>query len=165
MFNSSTFKYIFSNIALYTSLGFPVTDSVELLQKRARISKKYTNLLHRVINLLNEGKSITESFAEMIHMKKYGKILSVLLHTQEQAGSVALGFKSIEECVDKIEHSKQTIIQNFAYPILVLCFACAMIFFIGNIHFSKNNLTIYRPACTDSHIHTITFEIFRICNT
>jgi len=128
----SFFKYL----SLYTSSSLDVVSAVSLTEKRIR-TKRLKKVLVEILESLQKGISITDSF-EMLYRKKYiDSVMWTMLVSSYKAGV----FERACHMISEYQKTKMTMNKSFAgalaYPAGVLASSFLMVYFLIAIIFPK----------------------------
>lgn len=127
----------FTYAALYLSSSADSVTAFKMAARRIEKHKQHHNYILEVIQKLENGQSITESF-EVLKNKKYVNAISwALLSSTDTSGSMLAAFKNISEYMKASSKMKKAFISSLAYPVGVVFLALTMVYFLIAYIFPK----------------------------
>lgn len=108
---------ISGNLAQIYKNGIPINTGIELLED-VITNKLYKNSLSKVLNIIKEGRSLSEAFKEFEDL--YPSFFTGIISIGENSGKLYEALNGLGNYYDKMIFIKKELINTCIYPIFIL---------------------------------------------
>lgn len=129
MFSVSQKEKIFfaEHLALMIKGGLTITESLETLREQTR-SRKFKKTLESVLKRVLKGESLAQSFSR--HPSVFNKFFCSIVGVGEESGTLEENLNYLTLQLRKDYDLKRKVKSAMIYPILVVCLALGIAFFV-----------------------------------